>query len=93
MLFIIVKIRPFGDLMMNIVQAINELFIFVSGLILLPLSNILRSLDARDTAGQMLYVLLIVCIAFNIIVLLLRACKFGWDYVKIQAELKKLTQI
>merc|ERR1712151_742411 len=90
MMFIIVKIRPFGDLVMNYVQFINELFIFVAGLIMLPLANILRDLDSRDNAGGVLLVVLIMCIAFNIIVLLLRTCVFAYDYIvhKLEKEEK-----
>ena len=51
MMFTIMKIRPFGDKVQNAVQFINECFIFVSGLIMLPLANILRDLNARDEAG------------------------------------------
>lgn len=57
---------------------INELFIFVSGILLLPLTNILTNLNSRDTLGIALTVLLAICIAFNIIVLLLRSCYLGY---------------
>ena len=77
-IFIILKIKPFGDVVMNWVQLINELFIFVSGIILLPLTNILTNLNSRDELGIVMAIVLIVCIAFNIIVLLLRSCYLGY---------------
>lgn len=45
---------------------------------MLPLTNILTNLDSRDNLGIAMTVLLAICIAFNIIVLLLRSCYLGY---------------
>ena len=74
MLFILAKIKPFGDVAMNVVQFINEVFIFVALVLLMPLANNLTDLQARDNVGYCLYGVLMLCIIFNILVLLLRAC-------------------
>jgi hypothetical protein len=58
---------------LNIVNLINEFFVFFAGVLMLPLSNILEDLDQRDKFGIALIVLILLCIAFNIIILLLRS--------------------
>ena len=48
---------------------------------MLPLANILRNLDSRDNAGLVLAVIIIICLVFNIIVLLLRSFIFAIDNI------------
>jgi hypothetical protein len=73
MMFTISGIKPFKGKWLNIVNLINEFFVFFAGVLMLPLSNILEDLDQRDKVGIALIVLILLCIAFNIIILLLRS--------------------
>ena len=86
-LFILAKIRPFGDTAMNVVQAINELFIFVALIFLMPLCNNLTNLTHRDNVGWCIYIDVLLCIIFNILVLLIRSCKIMCEYIRARAEL------
>jgi hypothetical protein len=70
MLFIVAKIRPFADSAMNVVQFINELFIFIGGILMMPLCNNLNNLDHRNNVGWCLYAVVMACIIFNILILI-----------------------
>ena len=89
MLFILAKIKPFGDDAMNVVQFINELFIFVALILLMPLANNLTNLTGRNNVGWCLYGVLLLCIIFNILVLLIRACSIMCRYITARNERKR----
>ena len=73
---------------MNIVQFINELFIFVALILVMPLANNLTNLVARNNVGWCLYGVLLLCIIFNILILLIRACGIMCQYIKARKGLK-----
>lgn len=87
MLFILAKIAPFGDAVMNVVQFINELFIFVALILLMPLANNLTNLVSRNNVGWCLYGVLLLCIIFNILILLIRACSIMCQYIRARNKL------
>ena len=91
MLFILAKIRPFGDVAMNFIQFINESFIFMCLILLMPLANNLTDLNQRNNVGWCLYGVLITCIIFNILILLIRCCTILCQYVKVRNDLVELT--
>jgi len=80
---------------MNGVQFINELFIFVALILLMPLANNLGDLAGRDNVGWCLYAVLCLCILFNIIILLLRSltllCSYYSARRKIYQNIKQVT--
>lgn len=82
MLFVLVKIRPFADTFMNVVQFVNEGFILVCGIFLIPLCNVLTDLEARNRIGWILFGIVMACILFNLIILLLRSCGLTCEYLK-----------
>ena len=87
MLFLLAKISPHGDNAMNVVQIINEAFIFVALLLLMPLANNLTSLTGREDIGWCLYFVVLACIVFNILILLVRSCGIFCEYLKARADL------
>ena len=87
MLFLLAKIAPHGDNAMNVVQMINEAFIFVALLLLMPLANNLTSLTGREDIGWCLYFVVLACIVFNILILLVRSCGIFCEYLKARADL------
>ena len=87
MLFLLAKISPHGDTAMNVVQIINEAFIFVALLLLMPLANNLTDLSGREDIGWCLYFVVLACIVFNILILLVRSCGIFCEYLKARADL------
>lgn len=73
MMFTISRNKPFRGKWLNNVHFVNECFQFCAGVLMLPLSNILEDLKQRDKVGIVLIVLILTCIAFNIIILLIRS--------------------
>ena len=88
-LFVLAKLEPFGDYCMNWVCFINEIFIFVALTMLMPLANNLYDLVARDNIGWVLYAVLVLCILFNIIILLLRSLSLLCSYFSARNEIFK----
>jgi hypothetical protein len=87
-IFILAKIKPYGDSMMNLVQAVNEAFLFVAVVLLMPLANVLDDLEARNQIGWSLFAVVMLCIIFNTVILLLRGCAITCDYIKATKELE-----
>ena len=73
MMFTISRNKPFRGKWLNNVHFVNECFLFLAGVLMLPLSNILEDLKQRDKVGIAFIVLILKCIAFNIIILLIRS--------------------
>lgn len=88
-LFILAKIRPFWDKWMNIVQFINESFIFLALVFMMPLCNNLTDLTARNRVGWCLYAIVLICIIFNILILLIRSCSILCEYLNSRSNLAK----
>ena len=87
MLFTISGLKPFRGKWLNHVNFINECFVFFAGVCMLPLSNILEDLNQRDKVGVALIVWILICIAFNIIILLLRSFYLFRDYCRKHTDL------
>jgi hypothetical protein len=90
MMFTISRNKPFNGSWLNRVTFINEIFIFVGGVLMLPLANILEDLPSRDKIGIIIIVWIMICVAFNIIILLLRACYMLNDCCANQKKLEDL---
>jgi len=90
--FLLSKFEPFGDRWMNIVCIVNELFVFFAMILLMPLANNLSDLDGRDNVGWCLYGVLLLCILFNIVILLLRSCGLLCEYHRSRIELVQILQ-
>jgi hypothetical protein len=80
MMFTLSRNKPFNGKWLTRVTFINEIFIFAGGVLTLPLANILEDLDDRNRVGVALIVLIMICVAFNIIILLIRAFFMFHDF-------------
>lgn len=71
MMICLIKYAPFGprDPFLNNVAFINEVFLFIGGVMMLPMSNLVKDIDSRWTVGKVMIALVSLCIIFNLIIL------------------------
>jgi hypothetical protein len=82
MLTVLFKYQPFkinpngGSNTLGWIAFGNELFLFVAGLALLPMSNLVREIDERWAIGRFFIAVVILCIIFNMLVLIIIAIEY-----------------
>lgn len=89
-LFTISRNKPFAGKWLNRITFINEIFLFVGGALMLPLANILEDLQQRDQIGIALIVWIMLCIAFNIIILLIRSFGLLYECCRDRSKLEEM---
>jgi len=82
------RYSPFNYHYLNQVAFVNELFVFIAGCCMMPLSNVLTNLAWRDNFGRFLIFWLCLCIIVNIIIIIFRCIHMWKKYVKKQRQSK-----